>query len=253
MRWNANNHTETAAACINLSGINKSFGQQHVLKDIDLQIPFARIYGLLGPSGCGKTTMVKIMVGILEADSGHARVLDTSMPDLTTMSRIGYMAQGDALYNSLSAEENLSFFGSIYGMNRSDLKRRIPEVMELMSLGDDICKPVYAYSGGMKRRLSLAIAILHNPPVLVLDEPTVGIDPLLRQSIWAELHRLCAGGVTILVTTHVMDEAEKCHQLAMMREGRIIAQGTAVDLQADIGASSLEEAFIRYGSQADES
>lgn len=245
--------SETGSACINLSGINKSFGQQQVLKDIDLQIPFGQIYGLLGPSGCGKTTMVKIMVGILEYNSGQATVLDTLMPDLAIMGKIGYMAQADALYTSLSADENLNFFGSIYGMSGSELKRRIPEVMEIMSLGDDISKPVYAYSGGMKRRLSLAIAILHNPPVLVLDEPTVGIDPLLRQTIWAELNRLCAGGATILVTTHVMDEAEKCHNLAMMREGRIIARGTAADLQAEIGASSLEEAFISYGGRTHES
>lgn len=244
---------ETTATCIKLSGINKSFGQQHVLKDIDLHIPFGQIYGLLGPSGCGKTTMVKTMVGILEADSGQAYVLDTLMPDLGIMSQIGYMAQSDALYTSLSADENLSFFGSIYGMSRAELKLRIPEVMEIMSLGDDMRKPVYAYSGGMKRRLSLATAILHNPPVLVLDEPTVGIDPLLRQSIWAELNRLCSAGVTILVTTHVMDEAEKCHNLAMMREGRIIARGTAADLQSEVGAGSLEEAFIIYGGRIDES
>lgn len=244
---------ETTATCIKLSGINKSFGQQHVLKDIDLHIPFGQIYGLLGPSGCGKTTMVKTMVGILEADSGQAYVLDTLMPDLGIMSQIGYMAQSDALYTSLSADENLSFFGSIYGMSRAELKLRIPEVMEIMSLGDDMRKPVYAYSGGMKRRLSLATAILHNPPVLVLDEPTVGIDPLLRQSIWAELNRLCSDGVTILVTTHVMDEAEKCHNLAMMREGRIIARGTAADLQSEVGAGSLEEAFIIYGGRIDES
>ncbi|MDD4775364.1 MAG: ABC transporter ATP-binding protein [Syntrophomonas sp.] len=244
---------ETTATCIKLSGINKSFGSQHVLKDIDLHIPFGQIYGLLGPSGCGKTTMVKTMVGILEADSGQAYVLDTLMPDLGIMSQIGYMAQSDALYTSLSADENLSFFGSIYGMSRAEMKLRIPEVMEIMSLGADMRKPVYAYSGGMKRRLSLATAILHNPPVLVLDEPTVGIDPLLRQSIWAELNRLCSDGVTILVTTHVMDEAEKCHNLAMMREGRIIARGTAADLQSEVGAGSLEEAFIIYGGRIDES
>ncbi len=234
-------------ACIALQGINKYFGKHHVLKDINVQIPYGKIYGLLGPSGCGKTTLVKIIAGILEANSGQAYVLNELMPDLRLMGKIGYMAQADALYTSLSAEENLRFFGTIYGMNKRNLQTRIPQVMELVKLEDDIRKKVQEYSGGMKRRLSLAVAILHNPPVLVLDEPTVGIDPLLRRSIWEELHRLADEGVSILVTTHVMDEADKCDNLAMMRAGRFIAQGTSAELQANSGVKSLEEAFLYYG------
>jgi len=240
------------ADCIVLNKVNEYFGAYHVLKDIDMTIPFGKIYGLLGPSGCGKTTLVKIIVGILEADSGEAYVLNELMPRLELMNQIGYMAQADALYSVLTAEENLYFFGSIYGMNKAQLKPRIAEVMEIVNLGDDIKKPIQEYSGGMKRRLSLAIAILHNPPVLVLDEPTVGIDPLLRQSIWNELNRLSEQGVTILVTTHVMDEADKCHSLAMMREGSLIAAGTSADLQSAIGVSSLDEAFIYYGGKQNE-
>ena len=233
--------------------VHKYFGQKHVLKDINLEIPFGQIYGLLGPSGCGKTTMVKIIAGILEATSGEAYVLGEAMPQLSLMNKVGYMAQSDALYDSLTAAENLQFFGAIYGMNKAKIKRRTAEVMELVNLSDDLNKPVRAYSGGMKRRLSLAMAILHNPPVLVLDEPTVGIDPLLRKNIWAELYKLAAQGVTILVTTHVMDEAEKCHNLAMMRAGRLIAKGTSQELQKSIGAQSIEEAFLYYGGQQDES
>jgi len=119
--------------------------------------------------------------------------------------------------------------------------------MELVNLAEDLSKPVAAYSGGMKRRLSLAMAILHNPKVLILDEPTVGIDPLLRQDIWRELYQMSDQGVTILVTTHVMDEALKCHRLAMMRRGVLIAEGTPIELQENIGAASIEEAFIHYG------
>lgn len=238
--------------CIVLKKVNKSFGKKHILKDIDLQIPCGQIYGLLGPSGCGKTTVVKIMAGILEATSGVTYVLDERMPKLSLMKKVGYMAQGDALYNALTAAENLHFFGSIYGMSKALIKKRTAEVMALVNLTEHLQKPVQAYSGGMKRRLSLAIAILHSPPILILDEPTVGIDPLLRKSIWQELNKLTDEGVTIVVTTHVMDEADKCHNLAMMRDGRLIAKGTSSELQSNIGVSSLEEAFIYYGGQQNE-
>lgn len=169
------------------------------------------------------------------------------MPQLSLMNEIGYMAQSDALYMMLSAADNLEFFAAIYGMKKTQYKKRIMEVMELVNLAEDLNKPVAAYSGGMKRRLSLAMAILHNPKVLILDEPTVGIDPLLRQDIWKELYNMSDNGVTILVTTHVMDEALKCQQLAMMRRGVLIAQGTPQELQERIGAGSIEEAFIYYG------
>ncbi len=239
--------------CIVVRKVNKFFDKKHVLKDIDLEIPYGHIYGLLGPSGCGKTTIVKIIAGILEATSGEAYILGQRMPQLSLMNKIGYMAQSDALYGSLTAEENLEFLGAIYGMSKGDIKKRTAEVIELVNITEDLHKPVQAFSGGMKRRLSLAMAILHNPPVLVLDEPTVGIDPLLRRNIWAELNKLTEQGVTILVTTHVMDEAEKCHNLAMMRNGRIIAKGTSQELQKKIGVDSIEEAFIYYGGEHDES
>lgn len=245
--WPANPH------CIVVRKVNKFFGKKQVLKDIDLEIPCGHIYGLLGPSGCGKTTIVKIIAGILEATSGEAYVLNQAMPQLGLMNKVGYMAQSDALYGSLTAAENLQFFGAIYGMSKSEIKKRTTEVMELVNLSEHLHKPVQAFSGGMKRRLSLAMAILHNPPVLVLDEPTVGIDPLLRRNIWAELNTLADQGVTILVTTHVMDEADKCHSLAMMRDGRLIAKGTSRELQEKIGVNSIEEAFIYYGGQNYES
>ena len=232
--------------CIVLKGINKFYGPRQVLKDINLQLQRGEIFGLLGPSGCGKTTIVKIVAGILEATSGETYVLDKLMPDLNMMNKIGSMAQADALYITLTAEENLRFSVQ-YRMSKAQIKRRIDEVMALVNLSDEIKKPVQEYSGGMKRRLSLAIALLHSPPILVLDEPTVGIDPLLRRDIWRELYILAEQGVSILVTTHVMDEAEKCHQLAMLREGILIAQGTPAELQNRINAKSIEEAFIYYG------
>lgn len=233
--------------CIVLNKVNKYFGSKQVLKDVSLSVPYGCIYGLLGPSGCGKTTTVKIMSGISESTSGETYVLERKMPELQLMNEIGYMAQSDALYTMLSAADNLEFFAAIYGMKREQYKKRILEVMELVNLAEDLNKPVAAYSGGMKRRLSLAMAILHKPKVLILDEPTVGIDPLLRQDIWKELYKMSDNGVTILVTTHVMDEALKCHRLAMMRRGVLIAEGTPAELQENIGAASIEEAFIHYG------
>lgn len=232
--------------CIVLEKINKFFGEKQVLTDISLNIPMGSIYGLLGPSGCGKTTTVKIMAGILSATSGSTWVLGGEMPNLSLMNNIGYLAQSDALYTSLNGVENLEFFGNIYGLTGIALKNRITEVLELVNLKDDLSKPVFAYSGGMKRRLSLAIALLHSPKILILDEPTVGIDPLLRQSIWEELYALAKSGITILVTTHVMDEAEKCMKLSMMREGIILTTGTPSEIVEGTKLKNLEEAFIYY-------
>jgi len=242
----------TEQDCIVLKGINKYFGDKHVLKDIDLRIPYGKIFGLLGPSGCGKTTLVKVIAGILKPESGDVIVLNQTVPQLELLNQIGYMAQSDALYMTLSARENLHFFGSLYRMKKNDLKTRIDEIMQAVSLFEDLDKEVQAYSGGMKRRLSLAVAILHQPPLLLLDEPTVGIDPLLRQDIWHELNKLSEQGVTMIVTTHVMDEADKCHQIALMREGWITARGTSQELQARVGVKTLEEAFIYYGGNKNE-
>ena len=236
-----------AGDCIVLEKINQRFGDKQVLTDIDLTVPYGVIYGLLGPSGCGKTTTVKIMAGILEATSGSVHVLGEAMPKLALMNRIGYMAQMDALYSLLTAEENMAFFSSLYGMKKSAARQRIEQVMELVNLTEHRTKAIEAYSGGMKRRLSLAIALLHEPEVLILDEPTVGIDPVLRKSIWDALYAMTEQGMTVIVTTHVMDEADKCHQLAMMRDGLLIAQGTPLELQQSVGASNIEEAFIHYG------
>jgi ABC-2 type transport system ATP-binding protein len=169
------------------------------------------------------------------------------MPQLAMMKRIGYMAQSDALYNELTAKENLEFFAALYGLKGTNRKKRIEEAAALVNLTDHLKKLVSNYSGGMKRRLSLAIALLHEPELLILDEPTVGIDPVLRQSIWKELDRLSQNGTTILVTTHVMDEAYRCHRLGMIREGRLIAVGTPAELMEHTGSQTIEEAFLHYG------
>ena len=227
--------------------LNKSFDKKQILHDISLNVHKAKILGLLGPSGSGKTTLVKLMAGIDSPDSGEVSVLGEKVPSLKMLSRIGYMAQADALYGELTAEENLEFFAAMYGLGKAERKKRIEEVMKIVNLYDQLRIQVKKYSGGMKRRLSLAIALLHEPPILVLDEPTVGIDPVLRISIWEELYELCRNGTTIIVTTHVMDEAEKCHELGMLREGRLIALGTPEEILEASDSKTIEEAFLFYG------
>ncbi|MDY0394190.1 ABC transporter ATP-binding protein [Virgibacillus halophilus] len=232
---------------VQLNHIVKSFKHQEVLKDISLEIPEGQIFGLLGPSGSGKTTLIKIMLGLLKPSDGTAVIEDTVMPSLKQMRSIGYMAQSDALYSELTARENLLFFASIYGIRKSRRKRRVEDIAKMVDLTDHLDKKLAAFSGGMLRRMSLAAALMHYPKLLVLDEPTVGIDPVLRASIWKDLKNLQNQGTTIIITTHVMDEAEKCDCLAMLRNGRIIAQGSPAELQEASKSSTLEEAFLYYG------
>lgn len=236
-----------ASLQISVSDVCKSFGKQKVLNEISVNVFKGEIFGLLGPSGAGKTTLVKMIAGIDTATSGSIKVLDVGMPNLSILNKVGYMAQSDALYGELTALENLDFFATIYRLKGVIKKERIREVMTLVNLLDDIKKPVNQFSGGMKRRLSLGISLLHQPEILILDEPTVGMDPVLRQSIWGELKRLSRNGTTIIVTTHVMDEAEKCDRLAMLRYGRLIATGSTEDLKKQTGAATIEEVFLHYG------
>lgn len=232
---------------ITVSHVRRAFGNKEVLKDISLQVEGAETFGILGPSGSGKTTLVKLLTGIDEVTAGEVHVLGTKMPKLAMLQQIGYMAQSDALYTELSAKENLEFFAALYGLKGGNRTRRIADVMELVNLQEHLRKRVDQYSGGMKRRLSLAIALLHEPPLLILDEPTVGIDPVLRKSIWQELKALNRKGTTIVLTTHVMDEAEKCDRLAMIRGGELLAVDTPSGLLQATGSASIEEAFLYYG------
>lgn len=228
--------------------VSKSFGKKEVLQNVDLTVVPGQIYGLIGPSGSGKTTLVKLIVGMDRPSKGDIRVLDTPVPNLKLLQKIGYMAQSDALYNDLTARENLAFFASLFKLKKQEQTERIAYAADLVHLTSELTKKVQAFSGGMKRRLSLAIALIQDPQVLILDEPTVGIDPELRLSIWQELYRLKNDGKTILVTTHVMDEAEKCDELAMIRDGRLITSGSPAELKEQYGIQSLEEVFLKAGS-----
>ncbi|MDG4656957.1 ABC transporter ATP-binding protein [Ectobacillus antri] len=233
---------------IKIQNVSKSYGKKVVLRKVDFTIEQGNIYGFIGPSGAGKTTLIKLIVGMDVPDSGSIHVLDQKMPNLQVLQNIGYMAQSDALYTQLTGKENLLFFASLYKLRKTEMNERISYAARLVNLTDDLNKKVAAYSGGMKRRLSLAIALVQNPQVLILDEPTVGIDPELRLSIWNELIRLkTEERKTIIVTTHVMDEAERCDYISMVRDGAIIATGTPGELKERYDANNFDEVFLYAG------
>ena len=220
---------------IEIEKLSKSFGEQKVLDKIDFKLESGEIVGLIGPSGSGKSTLIKTMLGMEKADEGEALVLDYKMPKREILSNIGYMAQSDALYEMLTGYENLDFFGKMKGVPSDKLKKEIEYIAEIVDLTNDLKKLVSKYSGGMKRRLSLAIALIGSPELLILDEPTVGIDPSLRRD----------NGVGILVTTHVMDEAELTDKVGLLLNGNIIAFDTPQQLKVKNNVKTIEEVFLK--------
>ena len=239
-------------SAIVFAGVCQAFGRKTpfadmrktVLDGVDFEVPRGQIVCLLGPSGCGKTTMVDLIIGNTIPVAGSVTVLGEQAPYPHARKKVGYMPQDEALYDDITAEENLRFFGAMVGLSGAHLSDRMTELLQFAKLEDDRKKLVSHYSGGMKRRLSLAVAMLHEPELLVLDEPTVGLDPAHRRVIWDEFDRLAAEGTTILVTTHIMDEAARCHRIVMLQNGRIIAQGSPADILAQTGTSDLESAFL---------
>lgn len=223
----------------------KSFDHQAVLQDVALEVAAGTILGLIGPSGAGKTTAIKCLLGMEKLDQGTTEIFGKLMPDRKILQRIGYMGQSDALYENLSARENLTFFGKLMGMKGAVLDAAIEKNMALVKLTADIDRLVRTFSGGMKRRLSLAITLLSDPDLIILDEPTVGIDPLLRVEIWNQLRTLAKAGKALIVTTHVMDEAEKCDEIALIIDGQIFARGTPSDLKKQFHAKTIEEVFLK--------
>lgn len=228
-----------------MSSATKSFDKQKVLDNINLELQAGKIVGIIGPSGAGKSTAIRCLMGMEKLDQGSADIFDTKMPNRKILKRIGYMGQNNALYDNLSGKENLVFFGSLMGLTGTALDRAIEKNMQLVDLLDFLNKPVKTYSGGMKRRLSLAITLLSNPDLLVLDEPTVGIDPSLRVAIWEQLRELANNNKGIIVTTHVMDEAEKCDYVGLIIEGKLFAFGSPKELEEQFKVTSIEEVFLK--------
>ena len=230
---------------IDLQHIKKSFGEQQVLDDISFSVTSGEIVALLGPSGAGKSTVIKLMLGMEKSDSGVSEIFEKPMPNRQLLGRIGYMAQSDALYEQLTGQENLLFFAEMKAIKKSDRSKAIKHVADVVDLGPFLTKKVSGYSGGMKRRLSLAIALLGKPDLLVLDEPTVGIDPALRRKIWRELYAERDSGTSILLTTHVMDEAEWKNRVVLLLDGRLIADAPPKKLLEDYQVSNLEDVFLK--------
>lgn len=230
------------ALAISASHITKKFGDFCAIDDISLHVPKGHIYGFLGPNGCGKSTTIRVLTGLLTPTEGEIQVLGYQMPRDAEKLRlnIGYMTQKFSLYEDLTVEENLHFMGQIYGMERPVLRQRIQEQLSTYGLDSLKRQRVGGMSGGQKQRLSLAAATMNKPELLFLDEPTSAVDPENRRDFWEKLFDLSEQGTTILVTTHYMDEAERCHKLAIMEAGQIRADGAPEQLMADMGVHIIE-------------
>ena len=228
---------------VQASGLHKHFGPIHAVDGLSLSVKAGEIYGLLGPNGSGKTTLIRLLIGLLKPTSGGASILDQAMPDKAILARVGYMTQATALYEELTVRENLAFFAEMCG---GASRERLDEVLALVELQDRADNLVSTLSGGLKQRTSLACALVHQPRLLLLDEPTVGIDPQLRATFWDYFRHLADGGAALIISSHVMDEAERCDRLGFMRQGKLLAEGSAADLRTQAGTATLEEAFLRF-------
>lgn len=232
---------------VEVRDLHKHFGHVHALRGLSLQVERGITYGLLGPNGAGKTTLIRSIVGLMRPEAGTVRVLGRTMPDKSVMARIGYMTQNIALYEDLTVRQNVAFFAAMAGVTRAP--RRIDEALALVELSDRANSRVRELSGGLQRRCSLACALVHRPELVVLDEPTVGVDPQLRVQFWDHFHRLNAQGVTLIVSSHVMDEAARCDRLGFIRDGRLLAEGTERELLARSSRATLEDAFLYFAEQ----
>ncbi|HVA54682.1 MAG TPA: ABC transporter ATP-binding protein [Gammaproteobacteria bacterium] len=227
---------------IQAENLTRRFGALVAVEDVSLAIPRGQIYGFLGPNGSGKSTTIRMLCGLLRPTAGHASVLGHVVPRDAEMLRrkIGYMTQHFSLYHDLTVRENLEFMARIFTLPRAQRVKRVHEVLNRYDLAECHEQRVATMSGGQKQRLSLAAATLHDPELLFLDEPTSGVDPQTRRDFWDSLFEIAATGATFLVSTHNMDEAERCHRLAILDRGRLVAEGTPNQLMHDIKALVVE-------------
>ena len=223
-------------------------GGKEILHGLTFAVPAGKVTGLLGPSGCGKTTMMRCVVGVQRIASGQATVLGLPAGTPALRSRVGYVTQAASVYTDITVRANLRYFAAIYGVSAAEADRALADVDLVAQAG----QVVSTLSGGQKTRVSLACALLARPRLLVLDEPTVGLDPVLRRELWGRFHELTRAGTTLLVSSHVMDEASQCDKLLLMRDGHIVAEETPAALRAATGTNDLEEAFLRVLQQAAE-
>ncbi len=236
----------TAPAAIRIEALHRRFGDLVAVERLDLEIPAGQIFGLLGANGSGKTTTIRMLTGLLAPTSGRAWVagIDVVAEPEAVRRRLGYMSQRFGLYDDLTVEENLRFYAGLYGLVGEPGRARVEELIAGLGFTERRRQLAGTLSGGWKQRLSLACATAHRPAVLFLDEPTAGVDPAARRHFWEVIRGLAAGGTTIVVTTHYMDEAERCERLAMLWRGRLVAVGTPAEIEQQLGAPTLEDAFI---------
>lgn len=232
-------------------GLRKEFGGHAAVEGLDLRIRRGEVFGLLGPNGSGKTTTIRMLCGLMRPTAGSATVvgLDAARQAELVRRRIGYMSQRFGLYDDLTVTENIRFYASVYGLAGRERRRRVDELVDDLGLGGRVGQLAGTLSGGWKQRLALACAISHRPDLVFLDEPTAGVDPASRRLFWQKIHALAANGTTILVTTHYMDEAERCGRLAFLSRGRLIAVGTVAEVLAQFRQPSIEEVFIELQRQ----
>jgi ABC-2 type transport system ATP-binding protein len=229
-----------------VENVSKSFGGVKALDGVTLRVKQGEIYGLLGPNGAGKTTLIRAIVGLIAPSGGTVTVLGKRIPNVDVLRQIGYMTQQAALYPGLSVEENVLFFAAINGAEGG-----VDDALKLVELDQRRKSVVATLSGGMRQRCSLACALVHKPQLLLLDEPTVGVDPQLRVQFWEEFRRMAAAGTTIIVSSHVMDEAERCQRLGLVQYGKLLAEGSPDEVRAQAGTPNLEEAFLRLAGRAE--
>jgi ABC-2 type transport system ATP-binding protein len=240
---------EQAPPMVEIEHLVKQFGKLRAINDLNMTIRVGETFGLIGPNGSGKTTLIRMLVGLTRPTSGHIRVMDERLPNSKVAAKLGYMTQSSALYLDLTARENMRFFASIYDLHGKEQEQRISEMLERVELTDRANDVVNKFSGGMRQRLSLACALVHNPRLVLLDEPTVGVDPELRRSFWNYFHQLNQEGVTIIVSTHHLDEAARCTRLGLMRFGELLAQGTPEELLQQSGKEDMEDAFLYFANR----
>lgn len=229
-----------ADAVVELSGVSVVRGRARVLHDLDVAIAAGSVTGLLGPSGSGKTTLMRVLVGVQRRVTGTVAVLGRTPGDPALRAAVGYVTQAPSVYGDLTTRENLAYFADVLGVGDA----AITAVLDLVGLQGEIDRTVATLSGGQRSRVSLATALLADPELLILDEPTVGLDPVLRAELWGTFHRLADRGTTLLVSSHVMDEAERCDRVLILRDGRLVVDDTPDGMRERTGRDRLEEAFL---------
>jgi len=235
---------DTSTKIVEIQHLTKTFGKFTAVDNLDLTIYKGEIYGLLGPNGSGKTTIIKMLSGLLTPTAGSVKIFGNTLPCKSVMNTIGYMPQETAIYLDNTVHENLSFFGRVYGMSKEHLEKREQEMLQFVDLSKWRDALVSTLSGGMKHRVSLACALIHEPTLMFLDEPTVGVDPELRATFWGYFENMAQKGITVIITTHYMDEASHCTRVGLLRLGKLIADGRPQDLKKSTRTTSLEDVFL---------